>query len=280
MTKSLRVGHYQCECTPGHFDANMAEVLKGMQYAEEERLDLITFPESFLTGYFSDKADARNNAFPIDGPNVKRLLGETRTFSATFVVGFNELRGNDLYNTALVARQGTFLGTYSKAFPCHRYFKSGRNFPIFECNGIRFGVIICADGSYIEPTRILAIKGAKIILAPHYNYIRPEKLIYHFNKVRTDHAARALENGVYFMRANNVVFGADPGLDYEGIGYGDSYLLDPEGNIVAQSRRHEECFLMAEIPVSDNPELLRRTRQSAEALGHILLTLVETNKNS
>jgi len=82
------------------------------------------------------------------------------------------------------------------------------------------------------------------------------------------------------MRANNVVFGADPGLDYEGIGYGDSYLLDPEGNIVAQSRRHEECFLMAEIPVSDNPELLRRTRQSAEALGHILLTLVETNKNS
>ena len=36
---------------------------------------------------------------------------------------------------------------------------------------MKFGVIICADGGYIEPARILALKGARIIFAPHYNYI-------------------------------------------------------------------------------------------------------------
>src|ERR1043166_3966497 len=109
-----------------------------------------------------------------------------------------------------------------------KFHKQGREFPVWEVEGVKFGAIICADGGYIEPARILAMKGARIIFAPHFNYIGDRGLIGHFMKVRADHAARAVENGVYFVRGNNVVL--DPkksGITRSaGVGYGDSYILD------------------------------------------------------
>lgn len=83
------------------------------------------------------------------------------TPDAIFMVGSDELRGEDLFNTVLVAERGNLVGTYSKAFPCYDYFTSGRDFPVFERDGIKFGVVICVGGGYIEPTRILALKGAR-----------------------------------------------------------------------------------------------------------------------
>ena len=105
----------------------------------------------------------------------------------------------------------------------------GREFPVFERKGLKFGVVICADGGYIEPSRILALKGAQVIFSPHFNYIGKQGLLNHFQKVRSDHVARAVENHVYFVRGNNVVVGKDAGLSYDGVGYGDSYIVDPNG---------------------------------------------------
>ena len=66
--------------------------------------------------------------------------------------------------------------------------------------------------------------------------------------VRADHVARAVENHVYFVRGNNVVLGADPAITRsDGVGYGDSYVVDPHGEIVVRSRRHREDFLFADI---------------------------------
>ena len=61
----------------------------------------------------------------------------------------------------------------------------------------------------------------------------------HIMHVRADHVARAVENGVYFVRGNNVVLGKDPAITkFDGVGYGDSYIVDPYGEIVVRSRRH------------------------------------------
>ena len=75
-----------------------------------------------------------------------------------------------------------------------------------------------------------------------------EGLIRHFMRVRADHAARAVENDVYFVRGNNVVLGKDPAITkYDGVGYGDSYVVDPYGEVVVRSRRHREDFLFADV---------------------------------
>jgi predicted amidohydrolase len=178
---------------------------------------------------------------------MMEVLDRTGRFEATVIVGFNELRGKDLYNTALVAHKGHILGLYSKCSAYMKFHKQGREFPVFERDGVKFGVVICSDGGYIEPSRILAIKGAKIIFSPHFNFIGAKGLIEHFMKVRSDHVARAVENNVYFVRGNNVIVGPAEGFRYEGVGYGDSYVVDPSGEIVVRSRRHKEDFIVADV---------------------------------
>lgn len=268
----MRVGSYQCRCHPGCFEENLATVTKGLEVAEERGIEIMAFPESLLTGYYCDADKARKNSFAIDSPEVKKLLSETAKFGSTFMVGFNEQRGEALYNTVLVAEGGRLLGTYSKAFPCFDYFTPGREFPVFERNGVKFGVIICADGAFIEPSRILALKGARIIFAPHYNFLHKEWVVVHFYMVRHDHSARAIENGVYFLRANNVSDSVDSSLPCEGVGYGDSYLLDPLGQIVSHAGLHTEGFVVGDLDLTRQFYVApaANSRQSWAALGQLV----------
>jgi len=243
----MRIAHCQLESKLGDFDANLGKVVKGLERADKERAQIVSFPECFLTGYPDREEVVRKSAFALDAPHMMKLLDRTARFEATYIVGFNELRGKDLYNTAVVVQKGHILGTYSKCSAYMKFHKQGREFPVFERDGVKFGVIICSDGGYIEPARILALKGARIIFAPHYNYIGAKGLIAHFMHVRADHTARAVENAVWFVRGNNVVLEKDAGLSFDGVGYGDSYVVDPFGEIVVRSRRHREDFIVADI---------------------------------
>ncbi len=219
-------------------------------------MDVVCYPECFLTGYPDREDAARRGAFAADSEKMARVLDVTSRHQAVAIVGFNETRGTDLFNTAAVTHRGHLLGTYSKCAAYQRFHKQGRTFPVFEHHGVKFGVIVCADGGYIEPARILALKGARIIFAPHFNYITANGVLHHFMKVRADHTARAIESSIYFVRGNNVVLDpAKSGMTRnEGVGYGDSYIMDPQGEIVVRSRRHAEDFILAEIDVSKRPD--------------------------
>jgi predicted amidohydrolase len=236
------------ECRCGEFETNLGKVVRGLERADRDRVEVVCFPECCLTGYPDAEATARRDAFAIESPQMLKLLERTARFEATAIVGFNERRGPDLYNTAAVIWKGHVLGVYSKCSAYQPFHKQGREFPVFERGGVKFGVVICSDGGYIEPTRILTLKGAKVILAPHYNYIGAGYLLDHFQEVRSDHVARAVENRVYFVRGNNVNLSKDPGITrYEGVGYGDSYVLDPRGEMMVRSRRGHEDFILADV---------------------------------
>jgi predicted amidohydrolase len=245
----MRIAHCQYESWCGEFERNLQRFAEGMERADRAGADLASFPECFLTGYPDREEPARAGALRLDSDEIMRVLDVTSGRAALAIVGFNELRGNDLFNTVLVAHRGHLLGAYSKCAAYMPFHRQGREFPVWDHAGVRFGVLICADGGYIEPARILAMKGAQLIVAPHFNCIQPGKLLRHFNKVRSDHTARAIENGVYFLRANNVVLDrAKSGQSKpDGVGYGDSYLMDPLGQIVAGSRRGQEDFFTAEV---------------------------------
>ena len=253
----MRIAHCQFESWCGDFDHNLARFEEGLKRAEEERVAIVTFPECFLTGYPDNEPEARRGAFAADAEKMARLLDITSRHEPLAIVGFNEARGADLYNSAAVAHRGHLLGIYSKCAAYMPFHKQGRSFPVFEHQGVKFGVLICADGGYIDPARILALKGARVIFAPHFNAIAPGGLLSHFEKVRSDHIARAVENSVYFVRANNVVLDASKsGLTRhpESVGYGDSYIMDPGGEMLVRSRRHVEDFIFADIDPTKGPD--------------------------
>lgn len=270
----MRIGHCQFSSTCGDLDRNLDRFQEGLARADRERVEIVSFPECFLTGYPDDGERARAGAFAADSPTMMRVLDATTGHEATAIVGFNELRGDDLYNSAAVVHRGHLLGIYSKCFAYQPFHKQGRAFPVFERRGVTFGVVICADGGYIEPSRILALKGAKIIFAPHFNYIQPAGLIAHFAKVRADHTARAVENAVYFVRGNNVSLAGDDNIrKASGVGYGDSYIVDPQGEIIVRSRRHVEDFIFADVDTSyrDTTWGVGRSRKSIRELSQQLL---------
>lgn len=273
----VRIGHYQCVCIQRDFEANLNTVIRGLELASEANLDIVSFPETFLTGYFRDEQEARTQAFAVDSDRIKELLRRTARFEPLFMVGFNELRDGDIYNTVAVIEKGELLGRYSKAMPIYRYFKPGREFPVFEKKGVKFGVIICADGGYIEPTRILSIKGAQVIFAPHFNFVRDP--VKHYQMVRNDHIARAVENGVYFIRANNVVPGREiDGIGTAGYGYGDSYILNPNGQIVAAAGLYHEYLMIYNLDL----EKVHRSRHNRRSLKSVagLLDVLSGTVNS
>lgn len=272
----MRIGHCQLDSQLGDFAGNLQKVLRGLEQADRDRVDIVSFPECFLTGYPDVAETARHGALRLDGPEIMQLLGASSQFEAAFIVGFNELRGEDLYNTAAVIHKGHLLGHYSKCSAYMRFHKQGREFPVFEHRGLKFGVVICSDGGYIEPARLLALQGAQVIFAPHFNYIGKTGLIAHFMKVRADHIARAVENSVYFVRGNNVSLGPEECITNtaEGVGYGDSYIVDPFGEIVVRSRRHVEDFLFVDIhPQSDRNWGVGRSLWSAREFGRKLLEI-------
>ena len=244
----MRIGHCQLDSQLADFEGNLKKVVQGLERMDRDRVDIVCFPECFLTGYPDEEKLAREGAFAVDSIQMMKLLHDTSGFEAAFIVGFNELRGADLYNTAAVIHKGHLLGTYSKCSAYMKFHKQGRDFPVFTHKGMTFGVVICSDGGYIEPARLLALKGARVIFSPHFNNITKEGLIGHFMKVRADHVARAVENSVYFVRGNNVSLGKEECLTkYDGVGYGDSYIVDPMGEIMVRTRRHKEDFIFADI---------------------------------
>jgi predicted amidohydrolase len=266
----MSIGHCQFETKTGDFEGNLAEVVKGLERAKREGVGIVCFPECFLTGYPDREDQVRMVTFAADSPEMLKVLDRTSRCEPVVIVGFNELRGGDLYNTALVAHKGHLLGTYSKCFAYLPFHKQGRDFPVFEHKGVKFGVVICADGGYVEPARILALKGARVIFTPHFNHIGAKHLIDHFQTVRSDHVARAVENHVYFVRGNNVVLGKDDSIQYDGVGYGHSHVVDPHGEIVVRSWRHREDFIAADVDVS--------TRDTDWGVGRSLYSLRELGK--
>src|SRR3974390_2851722 len=98
----MRIGHCQLESKTGDFDANLEKVVRGLDRADRDKVEIVCFPECFLTGYPDKEEVVRRSAFAVDGPQMMKLLDRTGSFGATFIVGFNEVRGKDLYNTAVV----------------------------------------------------------------------------------------------------------------------------------------------------------------------------------
>ena len=98
-------------------------------------------------------------------------LIEFKNFNTTVIVGFNERQHGDIFDSAAIIEAGKLLGIQRKHHLYHKYFTSGSSFSVFESKGVSFGVTICLDTSYFEPSRILAFQGAVILFAPMCNLV-------------------------------------------------------------------------------------------------------------
>ena len=219
----MRVGFIQMNPQLLEVDEN---VDKALRFLERTRADLMVLPELFNTGYnFPSRREVEKVAERIPGGYTsQKLLELSRDRNMTVVAGIAERRGNNLYNSAIVARRGR-ASTYRKVhlfFKEKIFFKPGNQFKVFG----DLGVMICFDWFFPEAARTLMLKGAKIIA-------HPSNLVLPFcpHAMRT----RCVENRIFAVTADRI--GRERELNY----IGRSEILDPKGRILycASSNREE-----------------------------------------
>lgn len=250
----MKIATFQGPVVFGDAEANLTTTEAALVEAQEQGAEILAMPETFLHGFFAPaQFDSERHAIALDGPAFRAILQRFERFECTLLLGLNERRGDDIFNTVVVLQRGRLLGTYSKTYAYLSYETRGELFPIFEREGVKFGIAICADTSYIEPARILAMKGAQILFTPHFNYIAYPQLDDHTTEVRHHHVAMAIDNGVYVARANVIVSeseGTGP-LGYAGVGVGDSLILDRRGKVLTEAGHSRRALLIADLSDED-----------------------------
>ena len=101
---------------------------------------------------------------------------------------------------------------------------------VFETELGTIGMIICYDGDFPELARVLAIKGAEVI-------VRPAALLRSFEIWEMTNRARAYDNHVYMVACNDL--GPDAGGNYY---FGHSQIVSPIAQVLAQARGTEEII--------------------------------------
>ena len=268
----MKIAAFQGPCHDGDVAANLATATATLHQASEAGADFLLMPEGYLGGYGSREI-VESTAMTLDDPRIEGLVAETAGRDIVFMVGLNERSGERIYNSELIAHRGALLGVYRKTMLTrggHRQmgFATDFDLPVWEAKGITFGVIICADSSFIEVAQAMWWQGAQVIFSPHYNFIPSEGMDAHRIRVRNNHIGIAALLGVPVVRSNVVNWDRAPRL-----GYGDTAIFDDSGRPLAEAGLFTQTLITADIDLSSlRPRQLRHRvpmearRQLADAM--------------
>ena len=260
------VGVAQWLAMPGAASQNLEAACDMMERASHRGVELLVLPELWACGYdpASLHDDARKAAEPLDGPRGDRLSREAQRHGMWLAAGSVPERGDDgnLYNTALVYDPtGTLVAWHRKV---HLYpptleptvFTPGSRLTTFNDPSLGgVGVAICFDGDFPEVARTMAMRGARLIIAPSAYEVEGATawdLLY---------PALALTNSQWWIQANQ------SGSHHSSTLLGASRIVAPTGTIVAEaSRAVPGCTAAAELLVHRIDLQLAYQREGLSAL--------------
>ena len=239
---TLRIAMAQINPVVGDIQGNADKIKNYIKQAQNENVDVITFPELALTGYPPE--DLLFKTHFID--EIKKHLQEVTKFTQgiTAIIGFAR-EENGLLNSAAVVHDKKIINYYDKkilpnygVFDEKRYFISGENNPVYLIDGITVGINICEDIWFEDgPTQDQANLGAQLILNINGSPFDTEKRYIRENMLKE----RALHNNLYISYTNMV--GGQDELVFDG----GSVILNPAGEIISRGKAFEEDLIITDL---------------------------------
>ena len=240
----LRVGACQTPEILGDVEAALGCIEDFAQRSEAAHVDLLLFPECLLQGYLAEEGHLREHALELGSAAFASILERLSHVRPTLVFGIIELLDGKYFNSAVVIRAGQLVGVYRKTHLSagESLFEPGNAFPVFEQNGLTYGINICSDTAFEDVAAQIAVQGARLLLVLAQNMMkRPAaeewKLLH--NRIR---AERVRETGMWLISAD--VTGARDGLR---VAYGPTCVMNPQAEIVAQVALMATGMVVAEI---------------------------------
>ncbi len=232
--------------------------------AGKQGVQILCLQEIFNGPYFCPGQDKRwyDAAEPVPGPTLEKLAPIAKKYQMAMVVPVYEReQAGVYYNTAAILdADGSYLGKYRKThipqtsgFWEKFFFRPGNmGYPVFKTRYATIGAYICYDRHFPEGARALGLAGAEIVYNPSATVAG---LSQHLWKI--EQPAHAVANG-YFVGAINRV-GTEAPWNI-GKFYGNSYFVDPRGQIIACGSEDNDELVVATLDL-DMIEEVRRTWQ-------------------
>jgi predicted amidohydrolase len=212
---------------------------------ESEGVEILCCPEGVLGGLADYANQPTGIALDVENGQLHALLAPLASDRVATILGFTEIdRVGRLYNSAAVYHKGSVVGMYRKLYPAinKSIYQAGDKMPVFTVGDLTFGIIICNDSNYYEPSRIMASQGATALFVPTNTGLPPTKggpqLV---AEAMNCDIARAIENSVFVIRAD--VAGRTESL----VAYGSSEIVDRDGRVLESAQQLGPDLIMADI---------------------------------
>ena len=271
--RKIKVGLIQQANTPDR-RTNMLNLAESIAACAAHGAQLVVLQELHNTLYFCQTEDTRlfDLAEPIPGPSTGFYSELAATHGIVLVTSLFEKRVPGLYhNTAVVFdRDGSIAGKYRKmhipddpAYYEKFYFTPGDlGFQPIQTSIGKLGVLVCWDQWYPEAARLMALRGAELLIYP--TAIGWESSDTDEEKSRQlgawiiSQRGHAVANGLPVISVNRVGHEPDPSGQTRGIQFwGNSFVAGPQGELLAQASNVEPQVMVVDVDL-DRSENVRR----------------------
>lgn len=269
----LKVGMVQQSCGTD-IAANIEKLKSNIRKCAQMGAKLVVLQELHNSVYFCQHEEAAlcDLAEPIPGPSTETYGALAKELGIVIVLSLFERRTAGIYhNTAVVMeKDGSIAGIYRKMHipddPCYYekfYFTPGDlGFKPIETSVGTLGVLVCWDQWYPEAARLMALRGAEILIYP--TAIGWESTDTAEEKERQREAwtvvqrGHAVANGLPLVAVNRVGHEPDPSGATNGIQFwGSSFVAGPQGELLFRASDSDEAVEIVDIDMHRSEQVRR-----------------------
>lgn len=247
VSRQVTIGLVQIDLELGDIPTNVIKIEKSIREAVAKGAQIICLPELCTTGYRQDLLQERfwEVAESIPGTTTDKFCRLAKELGVYIILPMNEkgkMTGIQYNSAAFIDKTGQVQGVFRKvhAFSteCY-YFTEGNEYPVFDTEYGKVGIMIGYDMGFPEVARILTLKGAEIIFVSSALQKEAEDIW------DISISARAIENQVFLAAVNRV------GSEGDMVMHGKSKIVDAGGKILAEALRFEEDIAISTIDLDD-----------------------------
>jgi predicted amidohydrolase len=261
--RDIRVAAAQFEHRDNDKAYNLGRIRELTRRAVQQGAEIVSFHECSMSAYTwlqtldLEGMKAVAEAVP-DGQSTGELTQIAREFKTVVMAGLVEIDNGKFYNCYVAVGADGYITKFRKLHVfINPHLSPGEGYNVTEINGVKCGFCICYDNNLPENPRITAMMGAEVIFMPHVTGCLPsvmpgrgtvDKKLWDNRqhdpvRLRMEFdgpkgrgwlmkfiPTRAFENGVYAVFTNPI------GVDYDTIKNGNSMIIDPFGEVMAECR--------------------------------------------
>ena len=284
------IGLIQMACS-NKPEENLRMALDSIREAAAKGAQIICLPELFLYQYFCQSENQQNFSLAetIPGPTSLKIAELAKELEIVLIIPLFEKRTEGIYHNSAVVidADGRIMGKYRKMhipddplFYEKYYFTPGdKGFQSFTTRFGKVGVLICWDQWFPEAARLTALAGAQFLFYPTaigFQESDRDDLSRQISAWETIQKSHAISNGVFLASVNRC------GIEKDLTFWGRSFICDPFGQVLQQSKKSEPEIIIASCSLSE----IESTRQSwpflrdrrVDAYKHLNKILLDSNE--